>query len=85
MTDTIIRFTADGVYQYKLAPYDAEYPKHSYLIPVMDDDGDLVVVDCLLTDKEGEICPGYSNVAVPIRVGDIGGMVKHFGRFNAGG
>lgn len=75
--DTIIRFTADGVYENRSAPVDGKRSKFRYLIPAMDDNGEFAMVDCWPANREGEVHPGYGCSPIPIPVEHIGAMVKH--------
>jgi len=74
---TVIRFTADGVYEALCGGVDSDAPKYRYWVPATDDNGEFWVVDCWPTDAEGEVHPGYGCSPVPVLAQCIGGMVKH--------
>jgi hypothetical protein len=72
-----IRFTADSIYESVSGPYDEDQPQFDCLMPAMDDNGQFSIVDCWITDRQGNIHPGYNVSPVPVTVSNIGVMVKH--------
>ena len=72
-----IRFTSDGIYRAVNGPYDESKPQFDCVRPAMDDNGRYSVVDCWITDSQGNIHSGYDVSPVPVAVENIGKMVKH--------
>ena len=72
-----IRFTCDGVYELTTGAYDESNPQFDCLKPAMDDNGRYIVVDCWVTDSQGNIHPGFTVSPVPVSVSNIGAMVRH--------
>ena len=72
-----VRFTNDGIYKSVNGPYDEDHPQFDCLMPAMDDNGQFSIVDCWITDSQGNVHPGYNVSPVPVPVSNIGVMVKH--------
>ena len=58
----------------KLEPYDDEAPDYDCYQPT--ETGAFWVCDCWVVDSEGRQHPGYSESAVPVRKGCLGGVVS---------
>jgi len=74
---TKIRFTSDGIYRAANGSYDESQPQFDCVWPVMDDNGQYSIVDCWITDSQGNIHPGYDVSPVPVAVSNIGDMIRH--------
>lgn len=66
------RFTKGSIYTLEDGPYDDNNKKYDCVMPVYDDNGEFYVVDCWITDKKGNVHPGYNVSPVPILVEDFG-------------
>ena len=65
-------FRKDQIYFYNQGVgYDPEFPDYPYIQPVMDDPGNIMVVDAYVVNGKGVRCPGYE-VPVPVLVEEIG-------------
>lgn len=71
------RFRKGDIFYKKRAPYDYAVPRYAYVMPVMDDNGIMVIVDCWVCDRDGNIHPGYSTSPVPISVDNFGHKIRH--------
>ncbi len=73
----MVRFVTEGIYKLIDGPaMDDNLPQYDCVRPAMDDNGQFVIVDCWLTDSDGNIHPEYNISPVPIHVDGIGERIQ---------